>query len=111
MAISFVRSFTTRLSSSMSTPFWSFARPTCLSVAPVCAHTSCHGTRLLWCSSTETTTSSPGRKLATPQLYATRLIASDAFRVKTISRSVRALTSLATLTLAASYASVALPLR
>jgi hypothetical protein len=29
---------------------------TCLRVAPVCWHTNCHGTRLAWCSATETTT-------------------------------------------------------
>mmetsp|Transcript_10510 Transcript_10510/g.38112 ORF Transcript_10510/g.38112 Transcript_10510/m.38112 type:complete len:204 (+) Transcript_10510:515-1126(+) len=96
---------------SMSIPFPSGASPTCRSVAPVCAHTSCHGTMLLWCSSSEMITSSPGFKLATPHVYATKLIASDALRVKTISRSVSAPMKSATLTRASSYASVALPLR
>ena len=33
-----------------------FVRPTWRSVAPVAWHTICHGTRLLWCSATDTTT-------------------------------------------------------
>ena len=101
----------TAASSSMSMPALSFVRPTCRSVAPVRWHTSCHGTRLEWCSRTLTTTSSPGPRFSIPQVYATRLIASLALRVKTIWRSDFALTKLATLTRASSYASVALPER
>ena len=41
-----VLSFTVSRSSSMSIPLWSFASPTWRRVAPVCAHTSCQGTRL-----------------------------------------------------------------
>ena len=44
------------------------------SLAPVCSHTSCHGTMLEWCSIQVSTTSSPGRRLVRPQLCATRLM-------------------------------------
>mmetsp|Transcript_13962 Transcript_13962/g.52364 ORF Transcript_13962/g.52364 Transcript_13962/m.52364 type:complete len:227 (-) Transcript_13962:686-1366(-) len=104
-------SSSTDCSSSKSMLDLSLLRPTCLSVAPVCAHTSCHGTRFEWCSSTLTTTSSPGFRNFTPHVYATKLIASEAFLVNTISRSDFALMKFATFTLASSYASVALPLK
>ncbi len=68
------------------------------SVAPVRRHSSCQGTRFAWCSSSVTTTSSPGpsanrsdagsspsRIEALDSPYATRLIPSVAFLVNTIS--------------------------
>ena len=54
------------------------------SVAPDRSHAICHGTMLAWCSSAETTTSSPARsRLANP--CATRLMASVVPRVNTTS--------------------------
>ena len=44
--------------------------------------TYCHGTKFEWCSSSVTTTTSPGPRLSKPQAYATRLIPSVALRVK-----------------------------
>mmetsp|Transcript_36924 Transcript_36924/g.91224 ORF Transcript_36924/g.91224 Transcript_36924/m.91224 type:complete len:236 (-) Transcript_36924:550-1257(-) len=111
VAISAVLEFTTSRSCFMSMPCVSLVSPTWRITAPVLAATSCHGTRLLWCSSTDSTISSPGLRLAMPHVYATRLMASLALRVNTISRSVDAFTNFATLVRAASYASVALPLR
>ena len=49
---------------------------------------SCHGTRLEWCSISVITIRSPGPTFAAPQLYATRLIASVALRVKIVSPGV-----------------------
>ena len=45
----------------------------------------CHGTRLEWCSISVTTIRSPARTFAPPHEYATRLIASVALRVNTVS--------------------------
>mmetsp|Transcript_7255 Transcript_7255/g.25573 ORF Transcript_7255/g.25573 Transcript_7255/m.25573 type:complete len:204 (-) Transcript_7255:229-840(-) len=77
------------------------------STHPVRFATICHGTTLAWCSSTESTTSSPSERFSTPQVNATRLIASVALRVKTTSRSDGAPTKDATLARAASYCAVA----
>mmetsp|Transcript_13662 Transcript_13662/g.57086 ORF Transcript_13662/g.57086 Transcript_13662/m.57086 type:complete len:205 (+) Transcript_13662:589-1203(+) len=77
------------------------------STQPVRSATSCHGTRLEWCSITVSTTSSPSSRLSSPHAYATRLMASLALRVHTISRSDVAFTKVATLPRAASYSSVA----
>ena len=52
---------------------------------------------LAWCSSTESTTSSPSPRKVPPQLAATRLIASVAPLVNTISLAERALTKRCTL--------------
>mmetsp|Transcript_8519 Transcript_8519/g.30724 ORF Transcript_8519/g.30724 Transcript_8519/m.30724 type:complete len:208 (+) Transcript_8519:570-1193(+) len=70
----------------------------------------CHGTMLLWCSATVSTTSSPSPRLSRPQVYATKLMASLAFLVNTTSRLEPAPTKAATLSLACSYRSVALAL-
>mmetsp|Transcript_22187 Transcript_22187/g.88032 ORF Transcript_22187/g.88032 Transcript_22187/m.88032 type:complete len:238 (+) Transcript_22187:531-1244(+) len=78
-----------------------------LIVAPARDAASCHGTRFAWCSSTVSTISSPGSRCVEPQLCATRLTASVAPRVQTISRAEGALMSAATFSRAASYASVA----
>ena len=66
------------------------------SVAPVWAHTSCHGTIFEWCSIHVTSTSSPGFKFVRPQLWATRLMPSVQPFVKTISRRSAALMNRAT---------------
>ena len=55
--------------------------------APALCATYCHGTKFEWCSSSVTSTTSPGPRLFIPQAYATMLIASVAFLVKTISRA------------------------
>ncbi len=85
------------------------------SVAPVRSQSSCHGTMLEWCSISEITISSPGpsRSRGSPvgeafeKAYATRLIASVEFLVKTISSALGALMNAAILARAPSYASVA----
>mmetsp|Transcript_18153 Transcript_18153/g.51202 ORF Transcript_18153/g.51202 Transcript_18153/m.51202 type:complete len:238 (+) Transcript_18153:542-1255(+) len=92
--------------SSMSSPS-SWSSPTNLSTAPLRAARSCQGTRLEWCSATLSTISSPSPMFSSPHVHATRLMASDALRVKTTSLSLRAPTKAATLARAASYASVA----
>ena len=58
--------------------------------APVRFATYCQGTKFEWCSSSVTTTTSPGPRLSRPQAYATRLIPSVALRVKITSRSLGA---------------------
>mmetsp|Transcript_975 Transcript_975/g.2694 ORF Transcript_975/g.2694 Transcript_975/m.2694 type:complete len:201 (+) Transcript_975:571-1173(+) len=78
-----------------------------LTTAPVRCARSCQGTMLAWCSTSLTTISSPGPTLSRPHECATRLMASVAPRVKTISRRDAALTNCATLSRAPSYASVA----
>ncbi len=60
-------------------------------LAPVRCAMNCHGTKFAWCSSSVITTTSPGPRLSRPHAYATRLIASVALRVKTISFSDGAL--------------------
>jgi hypothetical protein len=80
--------------------------PNHLSVAPVRSHASCHGTMLLWCSISETTTTSPGFSAA-PSVCAARLSASEAFLVKTISSRFGAPMNAATLSRPPSYAAVA----
>ena len=82
------RSFGPRASSASSSG--SISRPsssigTYASSAPVRSHSICHGTMLEWCSISVTTTRSPAPTLAEPHEYATRLIASVALRVKTVS--------------------------
>lgn len=53
------------------------------------AASSCQGTTLEWCSATDRMTSSPSRRLAAPQVLATRLMASVALRVYTTSYGQR----------------------
>src|SRR3954452_16492845 len=77
------------------------------SVAPVRSQSSCHGTRLEWCSISDTTISSPGPSDRNgPDEYATRLIASDEFLVKTTSSGDDAPMNAATFARAPSYAEV-----
>src|SRR3954452_3368110 len=103
---SLVRSFT------RSCRFDSSSRPSSVtpnqrSVAPVRSQSSCHGTRLEWCSISDTTISSPGPSDRNgPDVYATRLIASDEFLVKTTSSGDDAPMNEATFARAPSYAEV-----
>ena len=85
------------------------------SVAPLRSVSSCHGTMLEWCSISVMTTSSPGPMAPIPsdqspsaqaRVLATRLSASLAFLVNTTSSRLGALTNAATLSRAASKASV-----
>ena len=69
-----------------------FVRGTTESRAPVCAASSCQGTMFEWCSSCETTISSPAASRARPCDCATRLIASVVPRTNTISAGEAALT-------------------
>mmetsp|Transcript_5373 Transcript_5373/g.16351 ORF Transcript_5373/g.16351 Transcript_5373/m.16351 type:complete len:204 (+) Transcript_5373:1104-1715(+) len=106
IATSLVRGVTSeRMCSRSSAP--SSPRRPCLSTQPVRSAMSCQGTRLLWCSMTVSSTSSPSARLSSPQAYATRLMASLALRVHTNSRSEAALMKRATFPRAASYSSVA----
>ena len=57
---------------------------------------SCQDTMLEWCSATDTMISSPGTRVVAPQVCATRLIASLALRVYTISSGREALMKRAT---------------
>ena len=82
-----------------------------LNLAPVSAATFCHGTRLLWCSISVTTISSPGPTLPRGHEWATRLMASVALRVQMISSGDSALMKRATLARASSNRSVASMLR
>mmetsp|Transcript_64652 Transcript_64652/g.192632 ORF Transcript_64652/g.192632 Transcript_64652/m.192632 type:complete len:251 (-) Transcript_64652:621-1373(-) len=75
--------------------------------APVRWATNCHGTKFEWCSISVSTTRSPGPKFEMPQLPATKLMASVAPLVKTTSLADRAPMRRATLSRAASNASVA----
>ena len=107
----------TRLTSRVRSFSWAFissrsnsplcVKPTWRNRQPVRAASNCQGTRLLWCSITESSTSSPGLRLASPQLRATRLMASLALRVNTISWAEAAPTKLAVFCRAASKPSVA----
>ena len=94
-----------RRSSRSSSPV--SVRPAWRNTQPVRAASNCQGTRLLWCSITVSKISSPGLRLASPQLRATRLMASLALRVNTISRGLAAPMKAAALPLAASKPSVA----
>ena len=67
----------------------------------------CHGTKFEWCSSSVTTTTSPGPRLSNPQAYATRLMLSVAPCVKITSRAAGALMNCATFSRAPSYSAVA----
>ena len=58
---------------------------------------SCHGTRFAWCSISVSTIASPRSMFRRPHAYATRLIASVALRVQTISCGSGALMNRATL--------------
>jgi hypothetical protein len=80
--------------------------PNHFSVAPVRSQASCHGTMLLWCSISETTTTSPGFSAA-PSVCAARLSASEAFFVNTTSSRDGAPMNAATLSRPPSYAAVA----
>jgi hypothetical protein len=53
----------------------------------------CQGTKFEWCSSSVTSTRSPGPRFGRPHAYATRLIPSVALRVKISSRALGALTN------------------
>ena len=64
---------------------------TYFNVAPVCSQTICQGTMFAWCSIAVMSTSSPGFRLAPPQLYASRLKPSVAFRTKITSSEEGAL--------------------
>ena len=76
------------------------------SVAPVRPAMYCQGTKFEWCSSSVTTTTSPGPRFTSPQAYATRFSPSVAPRTKTISRSEGALTNCASFWRAPSYSAV-----
>ena len=80
----------------------SSATSTHFSTAPLRSRWKCQGTMLAWCSITESTISSPAPICARPKLAATRLIASVAERVKTISSIEAALRKRRTLSRAAS---------
>ena len=69
---------------------------------PRSAASWCQGTMLAWCSMCVSTTTSPGERLARPHEWTTRLSASVAFLVNTISSAWPALTKPATLARAAS---------
>ena len=69
---------------------------------PRSAASMCQGTTLAWCSMWVSTTTSPAARLARPHAWATRLSASVAFFVNTISSAWAALTKRATLALAPS---------
>jgi hypothetical protein len=104
---SFVRSLT-RSCRPDSSSLPSSVTPNQRSVAPVRWHNNCHGTRLEWCSISETTISSPGpRDRNSADVYASRLIASDEFFVNTTSSGDDAPMNAATLARAPSYAVVA----
>jgi hypothetical protein len=114
---SFVRSVTSVSRVDSSSRPWSVT-PNQRSVAPVRSHSSCHGTMLEWCSISEMTISSPGPSRKRGSLppppseafenpYATRLIASVEFLVKTTSSAARAPMNAATFARAPSYACVA----
>ena len=75
--------------------------------APVRFAMYCQGTKFEWCSSSVTSTTSPGPRLSSPQAYATRLIDSVALRVKISSRADGALTNSRAISRAPSYAAVA----
>ena len=75
-------------------------------LAPRSAHSTCHGTRLAWCSSALTTTASPGPIAPRPQAWATRLMAAVVPLVNTISSVVPPIQR-ATAARAASKAAVA----
>ena len=88
----------------------SSVRPNQRRVAPVRSVRSCHGTMLEWCSISVITTSSPSPTCSGPRqakVLATRLRASEAFLVNTISSRLGALMNAATLSRAPSNASVA----
>ena len=59
--------------------------------APFSSHSICQGTMFEWCSSPDTSTSSPARIFVRPNVEATRLMASVVPRVKMISRVEAAL--------------------
>ena len=77
------------------------------SSAPVRRAMCCQGTKLEWCSSSVTTTMSPGPRFVSPHAYATRLMPSVALRVKMTSRRAGALTNARAFSRAASNAAVA----
>mmetsp|Transcript_22211 Transcript_22211/g.40875 ORF Transcript_22211/g.40875 Transcript_22211/m.40875 type:complete len:211 (+) Transcript_22211:654-1286(+) len=97
----------TKLSSCSTSNSPSGVMPAKRNLAPVLCASSCQGTMFEWCSMHVRMTSSPSCRLATPQVFATRLIASVAPLVKTISSCDFALTNRATLSRAISKASVA----
>ena len=87
-------------SSAVMTP--SSSQSTHLMTAPFCSRRKCQGTMLAWCSRIVSTISSPAWMCSRPKLDATRLIASVADLVKTISSVVSALRNARTLSRAAS---------
>ena len=58
--------------------------------APAASASCCHGTTFEWCSISVSRMRSPAPTLATPQVRATRLIASVALRTKITSRRLAA---------------------
>ena len=66
------------------------------SAAPIACEAFCHGTQLLWCSSAETHTSSPGPISQRASPAATRLIAAVAPEVNTTSSAAGAPRNFAT---------------
>mmetsp|Transcript_72494 Transcript_72494/g.221986 ORF Transcript_72494/g.221986 Transcript_72494/m.221986 type:complete len:223 (+) Transcript_72494:442-1110(+) len=101
-----VRSVSTSSSSEQS-KVPSGVRPKKRSLQPTSAASICQGTRFEWCSMTVSKISSPGPTFARAHVRATRLIASVALRVKTISHGSAAFTNFATRARAPSNASVA----
>ncbi len=81
------------------------------STTPNSSRRNCQGMMLEWCSISEMTISSPGFRNFRPQDAATRLIASVALRVNTISRPRAAFRKARTVSRAASMRSVQIWLR
>ena len=79
----------------------------CGTAAPVRFAMYCHGTKFEWCSSSVTSTTSPGPSSFRPQEYATRLSPSVAFRTKITSRADWCIQQRAHLLARASSSSVA----
>ena len=104
--MSFVRSVASSSRWFMSSSWFSSSR-TNFSTIPFFSAKSCHGTMLLWCSATDRMTSSPAWSALWPHVFATRLMASVAFLVKTMFSGEAAFTNLATLQRASSYSVVA----
>ena len=92
-------------SSSNSSPL-SFIGMTLIAI-PLRAANNCQGTILLWCSITETITSSPSCMNSSPKLETIKLMLSVVPRVKMTSRVLRALMNWRTVSREASCSSVA----
>ena len=79
----------------------------CANSAPCRFAMYCQGTKFEWCSSSVTTTTSPGPRLSSPHAYATRFSASVVWRVKITSRAEGAFRNARTFSRVPSYAAVA----